>query len=590
MSTLKRFIKYYKPHKLILTLDMIAAFLVAAIGMGYPIITRYMLNDLIPNYEENWKLIIICGASLLGIYIVRMLLRYFIQYYGHIMGVAMQAEMRSELFSKVEKLPYSYFDEHETGKIMSRMTNDLFEISELAHHGPENLFIAGFTIIGAFTYLIIINWILALICFTMVPILFVVSYFCRKKMRAAFKATRVAQASINSSIESSISGIRVTKAYTNEQKELDKFEVSNQEFVEARKGTLKPMAVFFSSSSFIIDVFNVVIIVAGGLFVAKNYIALGDFSAFIVSINLFINPVNQLINFMEQFESADSGFKRFLEIIDEKEEANEGTLTLNDVKGNIDFEHVNFEYETSKHPILSDVSFSIKQGEKIALVGPTGGGKTTICHLIPRFYNVVDGVITIDGVNTKDIELSNLRQNIGIIQQDVFLFGGTIRENILYGNGNASEDDIQNAIDKSNLREFVNTLPDGLNTQIGERGVKLSGGQKQRISIARAFVKNPSILILDEATSALDNSTEFLIQSALDELCKGRTTLVVAHRLSTIRNANRIFVISGGKIVEQGSHEELIDHEGIYKSLYELQFKDLDEVDTGYLTKQLKYK
>ena len=587
MSNLKRFISYYKPHKLLFALDMTASFLVAIVGLGYPIITRKMLNNIGDGGEI--KLTIILGAILLGIYLLRYALRYFIQYYGHIMGVRMQAKMRSDLFTKIEKLPYTFFDEHETGKIMTRMTNDLFEVAELAHHGPENIFIASFTIIGAITYLSYIYWPLALICLATVPFIFGVSLIFRKKMKKAFKESRQAQAVINASIESSITGVRVTKAYTNEEKELEKFEVANQHFVKIRKSVLGAMAGYMSTSQFVTDLFNIVLLVAGGIFISiDNSFSFADYSAFIISVSLFISPVNQLISFMEQLQEGQSGFTRFVEVLEQPDEIDEGKETLEDVKGDIKFENVVFKYNSSTSNILDGVSLDIHPGDKVALVGPTGGGKTTICHLLPRFYNPTGGKITIDGKDIMDVSLRSLRQNIGIVQQDVFLFGGTIRDNIVYGKLDATEEEIMDAVNKANLAGFIAKLPNGLDTEIGERGVKLSGGQKQRISIARVFLKNPSILVLDEATSALDNTTEFLIQNALDELCKNRTTIVVAHRLSTIKNANKIYVISGGKVVENGSHEELIKLDGVYKVLYDLQFRNVEDDDSVVLGESIE--
>lgn len=574
----KRFIHYYHNHKLILTLDLLAAFLIAVTGIGYPFITRIMLNAWIP--EGNMNLIIIGGASLVGIYLIRMGLRYFVQYYGHVMGVRMQGEMRTDLFNKLQKLPYSYFDNHETGVIMSTMTNDLFEISELAHHGPENLFIASFTAIGAFTYLMFIDWLLGLILLAAIPILFFLTWFFRRKFRSAMRRSKKAIASINARLESSISGVRVTKAFTNEEIEQERFEIANQEYIAARREVFSHMGKYFAVSQFVTDFFNVLILVVGGIFLYRgiggfNY---GDYSAFIVSVGLFINPINQLIMFMEQFESASAGFARFIALLDEPEETvYNGEKVCQAVEGDIRFEHVSFHY-TEENEVLDDVSFHLQKGKTLALVGPSGGGKTTICHLIPRFYFLEKGKIYIDNIDIGEYTLNSLREKIGIVQQDVFLFGGSIKQNIAYGKPSASDEEILEAAKKANIFDFISSLPNGWDTEIGERGVRLSGGQKQRLSIARLFLKNPPILILDEATSALDNTTEMLIQRSLNELAKGRTCLVVAHRLSTIKNADEIAVISKGKIMEMGNHEELFKLNGIYADLYKLQFKNSDVV------------
>ena len=573
----KRFVHYYKNHKLILVLDMLAAFLIAATGIAYPIITRMMLNEWIPN--EELKSIIIGGVSLITIYLIRMGLRYFVQYYGHVMGVHMQGEMRTDLFNKLQTLPYSYFDNHETGVIMSTMTNDLFDISELAHHGPENLFIASFTAIGAITYLMIIDWILGLILLGVIPILVFVTWFFRRKFRDSMRRSKKAIANINSRLESSISGIRVTKAFTNEEIEKERFEETNKDYISARTEVFSSMGKYFAVSQFVTDFFNVLVLVVGGIFLYKgiggfNY---GDYSAFIVSVGLFIAPINQLIMFMEQFESASAGFARFLTLLDEKSETTyNGQSEFAKVEGDLVFDHVSFHYETSNE-VLDDVSFHLEPGKTLALVGPSGGGKTTICHLIPRFYFLEEGHIYIDNVDISDYTLRSLREKIGIVQQDVFLFGGTIKDNILYGKPNASDEEVLEAAKRANILDFINTLPKGWDTEIGERGVRLSGGQKQRLSIARLFLKNPPILILDEATSALDNTTEMLIQKSLQELAKGRTCLIVAHRLSTIKNADEIAVISKGKIMEMGTHEDLLKLKGIYADLYRLQFKNSDE-------------
>lgn len=569
---LKKFLSYYKPHKLIFTLDMSASFFMSVIGIFYPIVLRKMLNDFIPDL--NYKLIITFALVLLGLYFIRMWLNYFIQYKGHVMGVKMQAQMRRDMFSHLQTLPYSFYDDNETGKIMSRMTNDLFDISELAHHGPENVLISTISIITSFTYLCTINVPLTLIIFICVPFLALITGKLRKKMKKAFMDKRIATAEINAALESSISGIRVTKAFTNAEKEKEKFEVGNGEFVDASKSAYKAMGQFHSATTFITDAFNVIVLLAGGLFLYSGKINFADYSAFIVSINLFINPVTTLIGFMEQYQTGVTGFERFLRIMEaEPEKDSPYAKDIDKAEGCIEFRNVSYGYGEEKN-VLKNISLKIEKGKKFALVGPSGGGKTTICHLIPHFYDIESGEIYIDGTEIHNITLNSLRKNIGIVQQDVYLFNASIKENILYGRLDASDDEVYEAAKRANIHDYIMTLEKGYDTVIGERGVKLSGGQKQRLSIARVFLKNPSILILDEATSALDNATEILIQNALDELCKGRTTLVVAHRLSTIKNADEIAVISDGKIEEQGSHDELLAKNGMYAELYRLSSSD----------------
>lgn len=565
----KRFINYYKDHKLIFALDMLASFAVSLIGLIYPILTRKMLNDLIPNRLYN--LIIIYGFSLLGLYLIRFLLNYFIQYYGHIMGVYIQAKMRSDLFAHLQNMSFSFYDNHKTGKIMTRMTDDLFEIAELAHHGPENIIISFITLVISFIYLLTINVPLSLIIFAMVPFLVLIANKIRKKHLENRRLCRKAISEINGNLQNSISGIRVTKAFTNSENEQEKFEIGNKMFIDASKKQYKTMAQFNSVTSLITDVFNVVVLLAGGIFLYNGQIDFADYSAFILSVSLFISPINRLIMFMEQLQSGITGFERYCEIMDISEEQDlPDSVDIKDVKGNIKFENVSSAYENQD--VLKDVNLDIKAGETFALVGPSGGGKTTICHLIARFYPVSSGKITIDGQDISKITSKSLRENIGIVQQDVYLFDDTIENNIRYGNLSASKQQVIEAAKKANIDEYINSLPDGYQTMIGERGVKLSGGQKQRLSIARVFLKNPAILILDEATSALDNSTELMIQKALDSLSKDRTTIVVAHRLSTIKNAGRIAYVNDGIIVEQGDHKSLIEKKGEYYKLYQQQF------------------
>lgn len=574
-SMFKRFISYYKPYKKIFTLDMLAALFISLIGLLYPILTNYILKELIP--AENIKWIIILGVVLFACYFIRMLLRYFVQYYGHVMGVRMQADMRSQMFRKLQKLPFAYYDEHETGKIMSRMTNDLMNVSELAHHGPENIFICGTTVILSFVYLMTLNWVLTLVIFTCVPLLIFISLFLRKRMNKAFMDTRKSVAEINGALESSITGIRVTKAYQNSEEEIRKFEIGNRQFIEARSRAYKAMGQFGSSTAFITDLFNLIVLIVGAVFIYKafhvDYVIL---TTFMVSIGIFINPLTTLINFVEQYQEGATGFKRFIEIIDTKEEEEcEDAIEVASLKGEIVFDHVFFDYETTKG-VLNDISLHIPLGRMVAFVGPSGGGKTTICHLIPHFYTITQGKILIDEYDINQLSLASLRKNIGIVQQDVFLFSGTILENIRYGRLDATDEEVYEAAKRAKIHDTILSFEQGYQTQIGERGIKLSGGQKQRLSIARVFLKNPPILILDEATSALDTITEAYIQASLEELAKGRTTLVVAHRLSTIKNADYIYVVSEGKIQEEGTHQELLDAKKEYADLYYKQFKEAD--------------
>nr|WP_246582748.1 ABC transporter ATP-binding protein [Clostridium mobile] len=559
--------KYYKPHKKLFIVDLICAFFVAICDLFYPMITRNIINDYVPNRKLNF--LIIWSVVLLIIYLVKKGLNYFLQYWGHVVGVRMQADMRRDIFKHLQKLPFKFFDENKTGIIMSRIVNDLMDISELAHHGPEDLFISIVMLIGSFIVLCTINIPLTIITFAFIPVLVMFAIKKRIKMDEAFTETRVKIGEVNASLENSIAGTRVSRAFVSTDYEVEKFEKDNNNFRVAREYAYKAMAEFFSGMNFIVDFLNLAVLSLGGYFTYLGKINLGDYVAYLLYISMFMNPIKKLINFVEQLQSGMTGFKRFCEIMNEGvEEDSPGAIEINDVKGDIAFNNVSFKYDDEEGRVLNGINLNIKSGKTIALVGPSGGGKTTLCNLIPRFYEVDSGKITIDGTDISAVTRESLRKHIGIVQQDVFLFTGTILENILYGDPDATEDEIVQAAKRANIHDYIMSLPEGYDTYIGEKGLKLSGGQKQRLSIARVFLKNPKILILDEATSALDNATELMIQNSLEELAKGRTTLIVAHRLSTIKNADEIIVLTPEGIKEKGSHEKLINQEGIYASLY----------------------
>lgn len=569
---IKKFISYYKPVRGVFIADLICAFLVALCDLMYPTITRNIINDYVPN--QQFKLLIIWLVALGLIYVVKAGLNYFITYYGHVMGVKMQINMRRDIFMHLQKLPFSYFDENKTGTIMSRVINDLMEISELAHHGPEDLFISFIMLIGSFIILCTINLPLTLLIFTLIPVLVWFSMKQRIRLSNAFMETRKAVGEVNANLENSISGIRVSKAFNNNDYEVEKFQKGNNTFGVAREKAYKVMADFHTGTSFIMDFLTIVALAGGGVFFFKGVINFGDFTAFLLYIGMFSSPIRRLIAFIEQYQSGMTGFKRFIEIIEENPEIEDpDSKDIGVLQGDIKFEKVSFSYDENKN-ILSNLNLSIKKGRTVALVGPSGGGKTTLCHLIPRFYEINSGEISIDGMDIRKMTRASLRSNIGIVQQEVFLFTGTIYENILYGNVDATDEEVIAAAKKANIHDYIMSLDDGYDTYIGERGVKLSGGQKQRISIARVFLKNPPILILDEATSALDNATELLIQKSLEDLCKGRTTIVVAHRLSTIKNADEIIVFGNEGILERGTHDELIQLNSVYSELYNSQFRN----------------
>ena len=565
---LKRFIRYYKPYKKLFILDLLAAFLVSACDLFYPMITRNIINDVIPN--KQIKLLFVFAIVLTLIFLIKAGLNYFMQYWGHVVGVRMQADMRRDLFDKLQDMPNKYFDNNKTGVIMSRIINDLLDISELAHHGPEDLFISLVMLVGSFIILCTINVPLTIITFAIIPFLLFYTIHKRNKMKKAFKETRVKTGEVNATIENSISGVRVTKSFGNKAYEMEKFDKSNGIFKKAREHAYKAMAEYFSGMFFLVDMLELIVLIAAGYFTYLGKINIGDFAAYLLYIKMFLQPIRKLINFNEMFQNGMSGFERYEEIMNEENEKEiPNAKELKDVKGKITIKDVTFRYD-NKESILENFNLDIEAGKMVALVGPSGGGKTTICNLIPRFYDYESGQIFIDDVDISTVTLKSLRENIGIVQQDVFLFTGTIKENIMYGNPNATDEEVIEAAKNACLHDFIMGLEDGYDTFIGERGVKLSGGQKQRISIARVFLKNPAILILDEATSALDNVTEYEIQKALEELSKDRTTLVVAHRLSTVKNSDEIVVLTDKGIEERGTHEELMKLGGVYSNLHNL--------------------
>lgn len=502
---LKEFIKYYKPYKKLFILDLLAAFTVSLCDLVYPMITRSIMNDVVPNKDS--RMLIVFALTLIVIFIIKAGLNYFMQYWGHVVGVRMQADMRSYVFTHLQKLPTSYFNDNKTGVIMSRIINDLMEVSELAHHGPEDLFVSIVMLLGSFLILIGINIELTLIVFAILPVIIIYAIIQRKRMNNAFKETRVKTGDVNATLENSIAGMKVTKSFCTQEEELKKFNESNEVFKYARESAYKVMAEYFSGMFLLIDILELVVLIIAGYFTYMNKITIGDFAAYLLYVKMFIQPIRKLINFTEQYQNGMTGFERFIEIINEQtEKESKNPIELTDVKGDIEIENVSFNYEGNKQ-VLSNLSLSIKAGKTIALVGPSGGGKTTLCNLIPRFFEFDSGDIKIDGKSVKDISLNSLRKNIGVVAQDVFLFTGTIKDNIIIGKTDATDEEIIDACKKAKIHDFIESLPEGYNTYIGERGVKLSGGQKQRVSIARIFLKNPPIMILDEATSALDNVT-----------------------------------------------------------------------------------
>lgn len=581
MSIFKKFINYYKPYKKLFYFDMFCAIIVSIVDLAFPQILKYLTNGL---FTEGASVIVkyigIVAILMFIMYIIRTYCEYFITSWGHIMGANMESNMRQDLFDQYQRLSFSYYDQNNTGDMMSKLVSDLFDISELAHHGPENIFISTFKIVGSFIFLGFISIPLTMILVVITIAMLVFCLILNRKMQATFTDNRKKIAGVNSAVQDSLSGIRVVKSFANEDIEHEKFDYSNMMFLNSKTAQYKMMGKYHAGTSFFKGLLYLAIIVCGGLFVAYGKMNVADLAVYALYIGIFITPVEVLINFTEQFQKGYAGFKRFLDVIElnpdivDKNDADE----LKNVGGNIDFNNVSFSYEEGSK-VLSNINIHIEKGKTVALVGPSGGGKTTLCSLIPRFYDVDKGEILIDGQNIKDVTLKSLRSSIGVVQQDVYMFGGSIKDNIAYGKPGATDEEIIEAAKNANIHDFIMELEDGYDTYVGERGTRLSGGQKQRISIARVFLKNPEILILDEATSALDNESERHIQLSLEKLSKDRTTIVIAHRLSTIKNADEIIVIVNGRTTERGNHKDLINKNGLYAKYYNMQFEGLEKFD-----------
>ncbi len=576
MNVLKKFIRYYKPYKAVFFIDLLCATIISVVDLIYPQLLRTATNSLFTQSKD-----VIMGAliplaiGLLIMYIIQSLCKYYVSYQGHMMGANMERDMRQQLFDHYEKLSFSYYDQNNSGQMMSKLVSDLFDIAEFAHHGPENLFISVIKIVGSFIFLFLINWRLAIPLVILVILMFIFSISQNKRMQETFMDNRRKIGEVNSSLQDTLAGIRVVQSFANEDIERKKFTKSNHGFLMSKDANYKCMGNFMGFNLFFQGMMYLVTLVFGGYLIAQGQMEVTDLAMYALYIGIFISPIQILVELTEMIQKGLSGFRRFLAVMETDPDIEDApdAKPLENVKGEVAYDHVSFHYSDDDTLVLSDVSFKIPAGESIALVGPSGSGKTTICNLLPRFYDITGGKVTIDGKDVRKLTLKSLRSQIGIVQQDVYLFCGTVKENISYGKPDATMDEIIDAAKKANIHEFIMSLPDGYDTFVGERGTRLSGGQKQRISIARVFLKNPPILILDEATSALDNESERWIQKSLEELAKNRTTITIAHRLSTIRNADEILVVSDNKIAERGSHDELMALGGIYAHYYEMQFK-----------------
>lgn len=576
MKTLKRFIHYYAPYRAIFFLDLLCATVISAIDLAYPQILRTLTNTLFTKSSSTiLSALIPIAIGLFLMYVLQSLCKYYVSCQGHMMGARMERDMRQQLFDHYEQLSFSYYDQHNSGQMMSKLVSDLFDISEFAHHGPENLFISIVKIVGSFVFLFLINWRLAIPLAFLVVCMFFFSLKQNRRMQQTFLENRRKIGDVNASLQDTLAGIRVVQSFANEDIERQKFYKSNHDFLKSKDDNYRCMGSFMSWNLFFQGMMYLTTLVFGGFLISKGLMNVGDLAMYALYIGIFISPIQILVELTEMMQKGLSGFRRFLDVMDTKpeiEDAKDAT-PLTNVQGFVSYENVSFHYSDDETPVLSDVSFQIEAGKSIALVGPSGSGKTTICSLLPRFYDVTEGRITIDGKDVRSLTLNSLRNQIGLVQQDIYLFCGTVRENIAYGKPDATMDEIIDAAKKANIHDFIEELPDGYDTFVGERGTRLSGGQKQRISIARVFLKNPPILILDEATSALDNESERWIQQSLEELAKNRTTITIAHRLSTIRNADEIFVVADNRICERGTHDELVEKNGIYAHYYEMQFE-----------------